>query len=348
MERRRLGRTNLTVSALCLGSMTWGSQNTEAEGCAQIDQALAAGCDFIDTAEMYPVTPRRAETTGDTEAIIGAWVESRRARDKIVIATKVVGAGYAMIRDGGPIAPTAIRAAIEGSLRRLKTDYVDLYQLHWPNRGSYHFRQSWRYDPSGQPDREAIRDDIRSCLEALGDLVAEGKVRHVGLSNETAWGVCQFLDVAERHALPRVASVQNEYGPMCRLYDTDLAEVTRHEDVGLLAFTPLAGGMLSGKYAGGARPAGSRATIMEGIGGRMTPRGLAAADAYVALARRHGLDPVGMTLAWCLRRPFMTSVIFGATTPEQLASCLAGAELKLSDEVMDGIDEIHRAHPMPY
>ena len=345
MQTRPLGRTGIEVSLYCLGSMTWGTQNTEAEGHAQIDAALDAGVNFIDTAEMYPTNPLSAETQGRTEEVIGTWLAQSGRRDDVVLATKVIGDGYAAIRDGGPITPGSIAIAVEDSLRRLKTDYIDLYQLHWPNRGSYHFRQWHGYDPSGQ-DR-AAPNDIAACLEALDALVKAGKVRAIGLSNESAWGTMQFLKIAEANGWPRVASIQNEYSLLCRHYDLDLAELTHHEDVGLLAFSPLATGILSGKYLDGAMPEGSRGSITTGLGGRLTPRVDGVTRAYVELAREHGLDPAQMALAFCAQRPFMTSVIFGARTMDQLSIVLGATELTLSDEVLDGIATIYRADPIP-
>lgn len=345
MQTRPLGRTGIDVSLYCLGSMTWGTQNTEAEGHAQIDAALDGGINFIDTAEMYPSNPLSKETQGRTEEILGSWVAKSGRRDDVVIATKVIGDGYANIRDGGPITPDSIAIAVEGSLRRLQTDFIDLYQLHWPNRGSYHFRKWHSFDPTGQ-DKDAPAD-IAACLEALDGLVKAGKIRAIGLSNESAWGTAQFLSIAEANGWPRVASIQNEYSLLCRHYDLDLAELTHHEHVGLLAFSPLATGILTGKYLGGAMPEGSRATITSGLGGRLTESVEAATQAYVDLAREHGLDPTQMALAFCAQRPFMTSIIFGARTMDQLSTAIGAAEVTLSDEVMDGITAIYRAHPIP-
>ncbi|PKQ11158.1 MAG: aldo/keto reductase [Alphaproteobacteria bacterium HGW-Alphaproteobacteria-1] len=347
MQKRPLGRTGIDVSALCLGSMTWGAQNTEAEGHAQIDRALAAGVNFIDTAEMYPTAPVTPETQGRTEEIIGTWFARSGQRDKVILATKIVGAGTAHIRGGAPITGAAITEAIDGSLRRLQTDYIDLYQLHWPNRGSYMFRQNWTYDPSGQ-NREETRAHMLEVLDALGREVDRGRIRAFGLSNESAWGTAQWLRLSEAGHGPRVASIQNEYSLMCRLYDTDLAELSVNEDVGLLAFSPLAAGLLSGKYQGGALPEGSRMTINTDLGGRKGPRAFAAVEAYLRVAQKHGLDPVQMALAWCLTRPFLCSAIFGATSLAQLDRALGAAEVTLGDEVLADIDAAHRAHPMPY
>jgi len=347
MERRQLGRTGIEVSALCLGSMTWGTQNSQAEGHAQIDRALAAGIDFVDTAEMYPVNPISAETVGRTEEIIGQWFALGGKRSDMVLATKHSGAGMRHVRDGAPISAETIPGTVEGSLRRLHTDYIDLYQFHWPNRGSYMFRQNWTYDPSNQ-DPVAVRQNMEDCLGALQREVDRGTIRAFGLSNESAWGTAQWLAAADRMGGPRVASVQNEYSLMCRLYDTDMAELSVNEDVGLLSFSPLATGLLTGKYQGGAVPDGSRLTLNADLGGRKTERAFEAVDAYLAVARRHGLDPTQMALAWCITRPFMCSVIFGATTMEQLDVAIGAADLRLDDEVLEDLDEAHRAHPMPY
>jgi aryl-alcohol dehydrogenase-like predicted oxidoreductase len=347
MERRKLGRTGIEVSALCLGSMTWGTQNTAEEGHEQIDRALAAGIDFVDTAEMYPVNPISAETIGRTERIIGLWFERGGARQDMVLATKHSGEGMGYVRDGAPITADSIPETIEGSLRRLQTDYIDLYQFHWPNRGSYMFRKNWNYDPTG-PDPVEVRQNMEDCLGALQAEVDRGTIRAFGLSNESAWGTAQWLAAAERTGGPRVASMQNEYSLLCRLYDTDMAELSVYEDVGLLAFSPLAAGFLTGKYQDGAVPDASRMSLNSDMGGRKTDRVFAAVDAYLDIAGRHGLDPSQMALAWCMTRPFMCSVIFGATNMAQLEVAIGAADLTLSDEVMAEITAAHRAHPMPY
>ncbi|MFB9148240.1 aldo/keto reductase [Roseovarius ramblicola] len=347
MQKRPLGRTGIEVSALCLGSMTWGAQNTAGEGHAQIDRALDRGVNFIDTAEMYPTAPVRAETTGRTEEIIGDWFARTGRRGEVVLATKHSGAGFSHARGGAPISAATIPEAVEGSLRRLRTDHIDLYQFHWPNRGSYMFRQNWRYDPSGQ-DRAGTLAHMEETLGALEREVEKGRIRAFGLSNESAWGCAEWLRLAEAGFGPRVASIQNEYSLMCRLYDTDLAELSVNEDVGLLAFSPLAAGLLTGKYQGGALPDGSRMTINSDLGGRRVPRAFAAVDAYLGVAAKHRLDPVQMALAWCLTRPFMCSAIFGATSMEQLDRALGAAEVVLDDEVLADLDAAHRAHPMPF
>ena len=348
MKRNMLGTSDLSVSEICLGSMTWGTQNSVEEGHAQIDRALERGVNFIDTAEMYPTTPLSRETCTDTEEIIGQWVEKTGRRDEVVIATKVVGKGFGFLRNGEPISPEIIEGALEGSRRRLRCDTIDLYQLHWPNRGHFHFRRAWEYDPSGQ-DRQEVVDDLRRTLECLARKVEKGDIRHVGVSNDTTWGMMKMLEIAKAEGFPRIVSVQNEYSLLYRQFDLDLAEFAHHEQVGLLSYSPLAAGLLSGKYSGDVTPKGSRRDVSsENLGGRMNPTSLAATDDYVALAREHGLDPVQMALAFCISRPFMASTIIGATTMGQLDNALDAADLTLSDAVMDGIAALHRKWPAPY
>ena len=348
MKMNPLGRTGLMISELCLGTMTFGTQTQEAEAHAQIDRALAAGVNIVDTAEMYPVNPVRPETVGLTEAIIGRWNAAHPGRrGYYILATKHSGEGFMGARDGAPISATTIPEAVEGSLRRLQTDHIDLYQFHWPNRGSYMFRQNWTYDPSGQ-NRDETLANMEECLDALQVQVDKGNIRYFGLSNESAWGTAQWLRLAEARGLPRVVSMQNEYSLLCRLYDTDMAELSVNEDVGLLAFSPLGAGYLTGKYRHGVVPGGSRMSLVPEMGGRKTPRVSAAVAAYAAIAERHGLSPVHLALAWCRTRPFMASAIFGATNIDQLEHALASVDVVLSPEVLAEIDTAHRAHPMPY
>ena len=347
MKRVALGRSGIEVSEMCLGSMTWGTQTAQGDAHAQIERALAHGVDFIDTAEMYPVNPVSAETLGRTEEIIGAWFARSGRRGDVVLATKHSGAGMKHTRDGAPISSRTIPEAIEGSLKRLQTDCIDLYQLHWPNRGSYMFRQNWRYDPSSQNRGETVAH-MEDVLGAMAREVEKGRIRAFGLSNESAWGTAQWLAAAARTGGPRVASVQNEYSLLCRMFDTDLAELSHNEEVPLLAFSPLAVGLLSGKYQGGAVPDGSRKSLVPELGGRTTGRVFPAVETYLDIARRHGLDPSQMALAWTLTRPFPCIPIFGATTVEQLDLALGAADLKLSEEVLEEIDAAHKAHPMPY
>ena len=345
MKTRPLGRTGIQVSELCLGTMTWGSQNTEAEGHEQMDYAVSQGINFFDTAELYPVTPLSAETYGRTEEIIGSWFAKRGRRDDIVLATKVAGPGREWIDDGAPLTSAKIALAAERSLKRLGTDYIDLYQLHWPNRHHYHFRQSWAYTPwiDRGDNFEAELDDILGSMQRL---VEAGKIRHIGLSNETAWGTMQYLRAAEMKGYPRVQSIQNEYSLMHRLFDTDLAEVAVREDVGLLAFSPLTAGFVTGKYQGGAVPPGTRRQFNDTLNGRINPYSEPAVDAYLAVAEKHGLDIAQMALAFCLTRPFMTAAIIGATSMEQLRTNIAAADLELDDAVMADIAEVHRRYPL--
>ncbi len=345
MQTRPIGRTGLHTHPFALGTMTFGTQTPEADAHRQLDMAVEAGINLIDTAELYPVNPIAAKTCGDSETIIGNWLATSGKRDRVLIATKVAGSGARAIRNGAPISPETIMQAVEASLKRLRTDVIDLYQLHWPNRGSYHFRQNWTYDPTGQNTTETLAH-MESVLETLGKLVEAGKIRHIGLSNESAWGTAQFLRIAEAAGLPRVATIQNEYSLLCRHYDLDLAELSHHEDVGLLAFSPLAAGILTGKYSGDTTPQGSRRSINPTMSGRITPQSLAVADEYAALAKAHGLDPVHMALGFCTARPFMAAAIVGATTSGQLAHLLKGADLVLSDEVLAGIQAIYRRTPM--
>lgn len=342
MKLKPLGRTDLLVTEICLGTMTWGSQNTEAEGHAQIDMALDAGLNFMDTAELYAV-PGSAATSGRTEEIIGNWLSRTGKRDKWIIASKIGGGGSRHLREGRRADGASIRIALEQSLRRLKTDYVDLYQIHWASRGSYNFDGSWTYAPHTQ-DREDVLANIGDMLETLGDLVKEGKIRHIGVSNETTWGIGQWLRVAEARGLPRLVSVQNEYNLLRRHFDLDLAELSHHEDVGLLAYSPLAGGLLTGKYFDGKMPKGSRMDYQKGFW-RLNEHSEAAGKAYLALAARHGLDVAQMAIAFAMTRPFMTSVIIGATSTAHLANAIGARDIALSAALLSEIEAIHRRYP---
>jgi aryl-alcohol dehydrogenase-like predicted oxidoreductase len=279
--------------------------------------------------------------------VIGEWIKATGRRDDVVVATKVSGDNPGWVRGGAGYSGAMMADAIDASLARLQTDVIDLYQMHWPLRGSYMFRQNWTYDPSGQ-DRAETLDHMADVLRALGDAVKAGKIRAIGMSNESAWGMTKWMDVAAAEGLPRMASVQNEYSLLCRLYDTDMAEVAVNEDVTLLSFSPLATGLLTGKYQNGAVPAGSRLSINDDLGGRMTPRTLPAVQAYMDVAACHGLDPAHLAMAWQGTRPFPVSAIFGATTTEQLAHLLKGRDVALPDDVLAEIDTAHRAHPLPY
>ena len=347
MLKKNLGRNTFEVSELCLGSMTWGTQNTKLEAFEQIDMALDYNVNFIDTAEMYPVNPLSKETQGNSERIIGEWLGKSKRRNDIVIATKISGKGYKAVRNGDGITKKSIKLAVENSLKSLRTDYIDLYQLHWPNRGSYMFRQNWNYDPSDQLKEETL-EHFFEVLEAINNLVNDGKILHFGLSNESAWGTATWLKISEKYNLPRVVSVQNEYSLLCRLFDTDLSELCHHENVSLLAFSPIAAGLLSGKYQNGAIPEGSRMSIVNNLGGRVSKNVFKASEAYLSIAREFGIDPCQMALAFCRSRSFMGSAIIGATNTIQLKNALESSSLQLSQEILSKIDEAHRTYPMPY
>ncbi|TVT77425.1 MAG: aldo/keto reductase [Denitromonas halophila] len=337
MQYQQLGRSALEVSRVCLGTMTFGQQNTEAEAHAQLDCARAAGVNFIDTAELYAV-PARAETYGASERIVGSWLR-RQPRDQIVLATKVAGParGLPWIR-GGPLALDAanIQAAIEGSLTRLQTDYVDLYQLHWPERNQPMFGQ-WQYDPA----RERDCTPIRVQLEALSALVKAGKVRYVGLSNEHPWGVAEFVRLAREHDLPCVVSVQNAYNLLNRIYEYGMAELCEREGVGLLAYSPLGFGLLTGKYLTDPKTAG-RLNAFAGFGQRYDKPGVApAVAAYARVAKDFGRSPTALALAFVLGRWFVSSTIIGATSIEQLKENLDAADMTLSGEELAAIDAVH-------
>ena len=343
MQTRRLGKTDLSVSLICLGTMTYGRQNTEAEAHEQLDYAVANGVNFIDTAEMYPV-PAAQETYGHTETIIGSWLAGRGKRDDVVIATKVLGPGsrFAWCRGGPRLTGDQILSAAEASLKRLGTDYIDLYQLHWPDRKSNFFGQlGYTHDP----DEDTT--PIEETLEALDTLVQAGKVRHIGLSNETPWGTMRFLALAEQNGWPRPVSVQNPYSLLNRTYEVGMAEVSVREHCGLLAYSPLAFGALSGKYLGGARPEKARMTLFPVFSRYFNEKGIASTQAYVSLAREHGLDPSQMALAFVNSRDFVTSNIIGATTIDQLKINIGSAGLTLSEDILDAIEEIHNRHIYP-
>jgi aryl-alcohol dehydrogenase-like predicted oxidoreductase len=348
MRRIPLGSTDVTITDYCLGTMTWGNQTPEDDAHRQMDMALAAGIDIVDTAEMYPVNPVRAETVGVTEEILGRWnAKNPGRRGDYRLATKITGKNGAFVRVGQDITAETFAEALDASLKRLQTDHIDIYQLHWPNRGSYHFRQNWGFDPSGQ-DKAATLANMRAVLEAADAAQKSGKIGHFALSNESAWGTAQWIRIAEEAGLPRVQSIQNEYSLLCRLYDTDLAELAVNEKVTLLAYSPLAAGLLTGKYQGDVVPPGSRRENGPELFGRVNERSFAAVDAYLDIARRHGFDPVHMALAFTVQRPFPVSTIFGATTSAQLERILKGLDVTLDASVLEEINATHRAMPMPY
>jgi aryl-alcohol dehydrogenase-like predicted oxidoreductase len=327
--------------------MTWGSQNTQDDAFEQMDYAAEQGINFFDTAELYPVPPA-ADTYGRTEEIVGAWLRDRRKRNDIILASKIAGPALPWIRSGRARLDRAnINAALDASLSRLKTDYIDLYQLHWPNRGSYHFGQYWTFDPSSiDPEREL--DNFAEVLETLSNFIRIGKIRHAGLSNETAWGVMRYLRLAEEKGLPRMVSIQNEYSLTCRIFEPDLAEIALHEDIGLLAYSPLSTGAISGKYLNGQIPAGSRRSFAQRNQHRAHPIADKAIEAYIGVAKAHHIDVCQMALAYILTRPFITSAIIGATRMEQLKTNIAALDLTLSPEIIGDIEAVRRSYPVPY
>ncbi|NMT64124.1 NADP(H)-dependent aldo-keto reductase [Marinobacter orientalis] len=343
MKTRKLGRTDIDVSEICLGTMTWGQQNTEQQAFEQLELATAEGVNFIDAAEMYPVPPR-PETQGLTETYLGNWLAKRGRRDDLVIASKVAGPGNGLsyLRNGPRLTRDHIRQACEDSLRRLQTDYIDLYQVHWPDRNANFFgKLGYRHcaDEQATP--------IEETLGALAELVNEGKIRHIGLSNETPWGTNEYLRLSRERNWPRIVSVQNPYNLLNRTFEVGMAEIACREQVGLLAYSPLAFGTLSGKYLGGTHPEGARMTLFERFTRYTGRRGEEATRAYVDLAASHGLSPVQMALAYVTSRDFVTSNIIGATTVAQLRENLGSTSVSLGDDVLEAIEDLNRDYTYP-
>ncbi len=343
MQYRNLGASDLNVSEICLGTMTFGNQNSEAEAHQQLDYAVAHGINFIDTAEMYPV-PTTAERYGQSEVLLGTWLV-RQARDKVIVATKATGQGRSMdwIRNGQlAFDRTGLHAAVDASLKRLQTDHIDLYQLHWPERNTPIFGK-YQFDPA----LERSFTPLRETLAVLADLVRAGKLRYIGLSNETPWGVMQFLRLAEEHGLPRIASVQNSYHLLNRSWENGLAEVGYRENIALVSYSPLAFGYLTGKYLDNPAAHG-RVTLFPGFNFRYTkPNVPAALTAYADLARKNGMTPAQLALAFVYSRWFVTSAIIGATTVVQLQENIGALEVKLSDDVLKAVEEIHLRYTNP-
>lgn len=344
MKFSSLGNTDLQVSRICLGTMTWGEQNTEEDAHAQLDYAFEQGINFVDTAEMYPVPPR-AETQGLTDKYIGSWMKERGNRDKVILASKVTGRAEWGAHIRAPetrLSPEHINIAIDEALTRLQTDYIDLYQLHWPDRKTNFFGE---LGYTHHPDDDDI--PLEETLGALDDLVKAGKIRHVGLSNETPWGTMHALELHKIKNLPRVMTVQNPYNLLNRTYEVGMAEVSIREQCGLLAYSPLAFGALSGKYLNGQRPEGARLTLFDRFQRYLNDEGERATTRYVALAKQHGLDPSQMALAYVNSRPFLTANIIGATSIAQLKDNIASIDIALSDEVIESIETIHNDFPNP-
>ena len=341
MQFSTLGDSGIQVSKICLGTMTYGEQNTEQEAHEQLDIAIDHAINFIDTAEMYPVPPRQ-ETQGATERYIGSWINKKKCRDKVVIASKVAGPGMMdYLRGGAQLTGNHVQQALEASLQRLQTDYIDLYQVHWPARSTNFFGQlGYKYD-------ESIATPIAETLEMLANLVKSGKVRCIGISNETPWGTMQYLQVAQQKQWPRIVTIQNPYSLLNRSFEIGLAEISHREHIGLLAYSPLGFGVLTGKYLQGARPAAGRLTLFESYTRYSNKQAELATEKYVALAKQHALSPAQIALAYINSRPFICANIIGATTNEQLLENIASIDIQLSDEIITGIESIHQQFPNP-
>ena len=341
MQYKVLGYTDLKVSLICLGTMTFGEQNTEQEAHQQLNYAVDQVINFIDVAEMYPVPPRE-ETQGLTEKYVGTWLAKYKTRDQVILASKVAGPGMmSYLRDGNDLSANHIRRAVDDSLRRLQTDYIDLYQIHWPSRGTNFFGQL------GYQQSSHAGVPIMETLSALAELVSSGKVRHIGISNETPWGLAEYLKLAERHQLPRIVSIQNPYSLLNRSFEVGLAEMAEREQVSLLAYSPLAFGMLTGKYENGVRPQGARLSLYERFNRYSNALSEQASDAYVKLARAYQLSPTQMALAYVNSRPFVSSNIIGATSLLQLKENIASVDVSLSAELCVEIEAIQQRIPNP-
>jgi len=344
MNYKKLGNTELDVSTICLGTMTWGEQNSQEEGFEQMNYALEQGINFFDTAELYAVPPKK-ETYGKTEEIIGNWFNTKKNREKIILATKIAGNGLSWIRNGGfQYDEKNITEAIEKSLLRLKTDYIDLYQLHWPERKSNYFgKLSYQHQ-----EKEEEWNDFEKILTVLNKFIEQGKIRYIGLSNETAWGLSKFLEISKIKNLPRIASIQNPYNLLNRTHEVGLAEISVREKSGLLAYSPLASGYLSGKYRNGQMPKNSRMDLFFDSWPRYrTPNGEIAIDKYFEISKKHNLNFAQMSLKFCEIQPFMTSVIIGATTMEQLKINIESVNVNLNEEIIKDINNIQKLYPNP-
>ncbi len=347
MQFKPLADSGILVPEICLGTMTFGEQNTQQQAFEQLDYALDQGLNFWDTAEMYPVPPK-PETQGSTERIIGNWIAARGGRDKLILATKIAGPsqGGSHIRDGQTkFIVSEIESALDQSLQRLQTDYIDLYQLHWPQRPANFFGKLGYGNTEANSDREVT--DLEETLVALTNEVKKGRIRHIGLSNETPWGTLKFLQLAEKHGLEKVVSVQNPYSLLNRTYEIGMSEIAKYEGVGLLAYSPLAFGYLTGKFRNGARPANARVTLYSRFSRYSNPESEWATEAYAQLAEKHGLSLTQLALAFIKQQFFVTSTIIGATNLDQLKENIQAFEINLSEEILQDIDAIHRQQPNP-
>lgn len=343
MRYTKLPNTDVTVSKICLGTMTWGNQNTEEEGHEQLDYAIDQGINFIDTAELYPV-PATSETQGRTSEILGTWMKKRGRRDDLIIASKIAGPGdyTAHIRTTG-FKGDSVRDAVHKELKRLQTDYIDLFQLHWPERNTNTFGQrDYVHNP-----KDSWEDNIKEVLESLDEMIKEGKIRYAGLSNEKAWGTMRYLEESKKHDLPRMITIQNAYSMLNRTYEGDLAEVSMRENIGLLAYSPMAFGVLSGKYIEGKDAKNSRLNLFPRFSRYSGEESTKATKAYLELAKDHGMSLAKMSLAFVTDRPFVTANIIGATTMEQLRENISSVDVELSRELLNEIDKIHSRIPNP-
>ncbi|MBD0823578.1 NADP(H)-dependent aldo-keto reductase [Aestuariibaculum marinum] len=344
MKYTTIPKTDIKVSKICLGTMTWGNQNTEAEGHAQLDYALEQGVNFIDTAEMYPV-PASPETQGETSRIIGSWLKKRENRDQVVIASKIVGRSSdytAHIRTSG-LQGNAIAEAVDNELKRLQTDYIDLYQIHWPERETNTFGKR---DYVHNPDDEWT-DNFNEVLHKMNEQIKAGKIRHVGLSNEKAWGTMRFLEESKAHSLPRMKTIQNAYSLLNRTYEGDLAEISMREDIGLLAYSPMAFGVLSGKYIKGTAADNARLKLFPRFARYSSEQCTEATRQYMKIAEDYDMTLAQMSLAFVNQQPFVTSNIIGATSLEQLKENISSIDLSLTNEVMEKINAVHAVIPNP-
>ena len=345
MEFIKLGNSDLEVSKLCLGTMTFGEQNSQEDGFEQMDYALEQGINFFDTAELYSI-PARAETQGSTEKILGNYFEERKNREQVILASKVTGPGMKWIRDGKGYNGKTIREALDASLKRLKTDYIDLYQLHWPMRPTYQFTEY--FSPQRKFNKEETEAHITENIQTLSDLIKEGKIKHYGLSNETAWGSMKYLEIAKNSGLPAPISIQNEYSLLCRKFEPELAEVSMAENLALLAWSPLSGGLLSGKYLHGNYPKGARLSSFIGHRWRQKENTEAALEAYKQVAEKHKTSLAKLAIAFTAHRPFTSIPILGATKMTQLKENIDAFKLKLSEEILNDINEVRKKFPIVY
>ena len=343
MKFKKLGNTDLDVSLICLGTMTWGTQNTEKDAFEQMDYSISQGVNFFDTAEIYSVPPT-SDSYGKTEVMIGNWFEKRKNRDKIILASKVAGPGCDWIRGGGNnFDEKKIGEAIDGSLKRLKTDYIDLYQLHWPERSTNFFgRRDYSYN-----NKEGEWNSFENILDALGKNIKSGKIRYIGMSNETPYGLSRYLEISKNKGAPRMMSVQNPYSLVNRTYEIGMSEISIRQKCGLLVYYPLAAGALSGKYRNGEMPKNSRMALFKGWERHLNPLAMRAYDEYYKLAKDFNLTMVQLAQSFVNSRPFVTSNIIGATTMEQLKENIDSVNIDFTDEMMERVDKIHNENPNP-